>query len=101
MRDTTPHPLTPLIAFCLNGLGTLSLCASVTFCYMTFATHDYRPIVTAGLVSWLLGVACLGFSCRRGWLPRLAFAALCGPATLLVGAEMLRRGDLVIEYLVP
>jgi hypothetical protein len=87
-----------LVAFALNGLGALSLVAAVLFCHATFATNDYRPIVSAGLGSWLLGTACLGVSCWRGWLPRSVFMILCGPATLLVWEDLVRRGHLVLEY---
>jgi hypothetical protein len=101
MREKLQQVVRLLAAFCLNGLGSLSLFAAVVFCYASFATNDYRPIVSAGLGFWLLGVACLGLSCWRRWFPRRVFVVSCGLATLLVGAEMLRRGHLVVEYLWP
>jgi hypothetical protein len=100
-KETLKAVMIQLTAFCLNGLGALALFAAVVFCNVTVTTNDYRPLVSAGLGSWLLGVACLGISCWRGWLPRIVFIVLCVPATLLVWADMVRRGHLVVEYLWP
>jgi hypothetical protein len=89
------------LPYWISHLGVGFLLATLFCCYATFATNDYRPIVTAGLALWLLGISCLGLSYWRRWMNRAFIIVLSVAATLLVGDEMLHRGFLVLEYLWP
>jgi hypothetical protein len=41
-----------LVTFCVSGLGVQSLLAALAFCYASFATNDYRPIVPPAPPAW-------------------------------------------------
>jgi hypothetical protein len=84
-----------LLIFGLHLVAIWALIFALAFCYLTFATNDYRPILAGAAGFWLLGSICLGFEywldCKPGAGMRV-FWAVC---SALVWLELVRRGPAV------
>jgi hypothetical protein len=84
-----------VLAFSLALVGGLAMIAAIGCCHITFATNDYRPVLTAGFLFWLLGFVTWTALRVIHILGERVYLLTCGVPTLLVWLELLRRGPFV------